>query len=124
MKIEEGLPDNPLDESREARVARGARLLDEKRPGWRTEIDRDHLDMTSDTDCVLGQLYERYAYGLSALNFGIGLLQAQRYGFIERRRDGSQDIDGAHALQVLWLAELDKPGIGVHRAAALRAAGL
>lgn len=38
------------------RVARGAALLDEKRPGWAERIDLPTLSMASDCMCVLGQL--------------------------------------------------------------------
>jgi len=80
MKIEDGLPLNPLDEPREARVARGVALLDKNLPGWRTVVNPDILDMTSDTACVLGQLYGRYISGCSALGITAGV-QATRYGF-------------------------------------------
>jgi hypothetical protein len=79
MKIEDGLPLNPLDEPREARVARGVALLDEKRPGWRTRVNPDTLDMADDFKCVLGQLYQAYLIALSALK--INRVQASRYGF-------------------------------------------
>lgn len=37
-------------------VARGAAYLDETRPGWAARIDTETLNMSSTTDCVLGQL--------------------------------------------------------------------
>lgn len=39
-----------------ARVAKGAALLDEQRPGWVDEIDLDTLDIRSTSDCVTAQL--------------------------------------------------------------------
>lgn len=42
-------------EARE-RVARGAALLDEKRPGWANAINTGELDMSVDCMCILGQL--------------------------------------------------------------------
>lgn len=39
-----------------ARVAKGAALLDEKRPGWERLIDLETLDITSGADCVTAQL--------------------------------------------------------------------
>ena len=40
------------------RVAAGAALLDEKRPGWWQRIDTDTLDMGETCGCILGQTYE------------------------------------------------------------------
>lgn len=42
-------------EARE-RVARGATLLDAKRPGWADKIDITRLRMSSKCTCILGQL--------------------------------------------------------------------
>lgn len=49
------------------RVARGAALLDEKRPGWLGEISLDRLAMLSGTECALGQLYGSYRLAVDAL---------------------------------------------------------
>ena len=46
-------------EARE-RVARGAALLDENRPGWATVIDTGKLDLRHDCACILGQLEGSY----------------------------------------------------------------
>jgi len=39
-----------------ARVAKGAALLDKKRPGWEQDIDLDALDIQNGTCCVTAQL--------------------------------------------------------------------
>lgn len=39
------------------RVARGAKLLDEKAPGWHYLIQLDELKMSSCHTCILGQLF-------------------------------------------------------------------
>jgi hypothetical protein len=39
-----------------ARVAKGAALLDKKRPGWEREIDLNRLDIQSGSSCVTAQL--------------------------------------------------------------------
>ncbi|TYB69657.1 hypothetical protein FXF51_05715 [Nonomuraea sp. PA05] len=39
------------------RVARGAALLDEKRPGWWQRIHLDTLNINDCGECVIGQLY-------------------------------------------------------------------
>lgn len=50
-----------------AKVERGAKLLDEKLPEWRSKIDLDLLDISTATQCVLGQLFGDYRVGLSQL---------------------------------------------------------
>lgn len=47
---------NPL-EGPEARVARGAALLDARAPGWHRHVDMHELDTQDPTRCVLGQLW-------------------------------------------------------------------
>lgn len=49
------------------RVQAGIDFLDERHPEWRGEIDRNILDLSSQTDCVLGQLYGHYMDALPAL---------------------------------------------------------
>ena len=57
-----------LKEARE-RVARGVKLLNEKKPGWKKKIDRERLDMSSCEDCILGQLFGSYRDGLYILKY-------------------------------------------------------
>lgn len=38
-------------------ASKGAKKLDEVRPGWEAEVDQERLDIGSCHDCVLGQLY-------------------------------------------------------------------
>ncbi len=45
------------------RVARGAALLDEQRPGWAGEINTEELEMSCCFDCILGQLFGDYCHG-------------------------------------------------------------
>ena len=42
----------------EARVSRGAALLDEKLPGWVERIDLAKLDLASPCRCILGQTWD------------------------------------------------------------------
>ena len=106
MKIKDGLPLNPLDEPREARVARGVALLDEKRPGWRTEVNPDTLDMNHDWDCVVGQLYGRFIDGWGPLGLTTQT-QATRYGFdAVASLYMDSDQDELNALTEAWRAVL------------------
>ena len=44
-------------EDARAAVAKGAALLDEKKPGWREEMNWSDFDITQPCDCVLGQCF-------------------------------------------------------------------
>jgi hypothetical protein len=60
------------------RVERGAKLLDEHRPGWELKIDLQALDLSSCDRCVLGQIYGSYGDGYDLL----GLTdETSPYGF-------------------------------------------
>lgn len=109
MKIEDGLPLNPLDEPREARVARGVALLDENRSGWRRLVNPDTLDMRSDFNCVLGQVYGRYILGWTPLGLTSGV-QATRYGFSAQvEAYGNPDDYELAALTEAWRTVLTIP---------------
>jgi hypothetical protein len=58
-------------------VARGARRLDGRNPGWEARIDVADLDLSDPCRCVVGQLYGTYAAGLRRLRLLTGLT----YGF-------------------------------------------
>lgn len=90
----------------EARVERGARLLDEKNPGWAWDINLDKLDMSSCYRCVLGQLYDGYSYGLGQ----IGLLHEidWEYGFDAMTGTARRDVDEQMAeIDRLWRDEIE-----------------
>lgn len=61
-----------------ARVAKGAALLDEKRPGWERLIDLEILDIESGQHCVTAQLsgmqsgLQSYADGMTQLDLTAG----------------------------------------------------
>jgi hypothetical protein len=62
-----------------ARVARGATLLDEIRPGWWREINDDELDMQWCQECILGQVFGNYFLAFSQLP--IPRFNAPMFGF-------------------------------------------
>jgi hypothetical protein len=81
-----------------ARAARGAKLLDKKKPGWEWHEGFDDLaslDISKSCDCVLGKLYEGEAfYGtlyLGQSGFMVGLdeldigTRSGDYGFLGGR---------------------------------------
>lgn len=49
-------------------VKAGMKLLDEKVPGWREQIDLSKLDMSFCFTCILGQVFGEYNFGLEELN--------------------------------------------------------
>lgn len=49
-------------------VKRGAKMLDEKRPGWEGEINIARLELSRCSQCILGQLYGHYWKGTEKLN--------------------------------------------------------
>lgn len=64
------MKDQVLKEVAERAASKGATLLDEKRPHWEEEIDRDRLDIKSFVDCMATQLYGGFARGIKAI-FGV-----------------------------------------------------
>jgi hypothetical protein len=62
-------------------VQRGVALLDERLPGWRRNVSRD-VNLASDCDCVLGELFGSYSKGLDVLN--LSGAEAERYGFFRQ----------------------------------------
>jgi hypothetical protein len=62
------------------RVARGAALLDQYRPGWTGEIDVHELRIESGSDCVLGQLYGDYGEGRERIGI-LNSTHAEALGF-------------------------------------------
>jgi hypothetical protein len=52
------------------RVAKGAALLDERRPGWPERVNVATLNVDDCWRCPLGQVFGGYASGVFALNLG------------------------------------------------------
>lgn len=66
------------------RIQQGVALLDRQRgPGWVNDIDLGSLDIGDRRNCVLGQLYGRYEYGMFAKGLSTHSV-AREYGFYDR----------------------------------------
>lgn len=68
----------------DARVARGAALLDKARPGWAAKISLDTLAMESCDRCILGQLCGEFKRGFKSIiadEPNIVLFRSGEYGF-------------------------------------------
>ena len=72
-----------LSESRdpyyEGNVQRGAALLDEQSPGWRSKVNVTSLDINSIENCVLGKIYGNYNRGTYNLRIQFA---AEQFGFV------------------------------------------
>lgn len=63
-------------------VEAGARLLDERVPGWFYEIDVESLRIQTKDECILGQLYGgSYENGLKKLGLATSPLLSPEHGF-------------------------------------------
>lgn len=76
----------------QARVARGAALLDDASPSWWNYVDDErNFDMGHERWCVLGQLYGKYRIGLNRLKIRSGYA----YGFKAHTERGIRQLDEA-----------------------------
>ena len=90
-------------------AAAGAAFLDEHVPGWRTRIDLSTLDLESCENCILGQLFDDFMFGLEHLGLVNLPGEATRLGFdiIVRRQDRIIDaLNYGRALQAAWERQL------------------
>lgn len=87
-------------------VAAGAKLLDEKRPGWAKEVNLNTLEMNSFRRCMLGQLYGEYYKGRDLLN----IEDSAYYGFnvLGSYENASTGVISFDALATLWKQEVKK----------------
>lgn len=65
----------------ERRVARGAARLDQTTPEWYQRVRTSNINLGSETDCILGQIYGSYRTGLYRIRIG-GMFAATQHGFM------------------------------------------
>lgn len=93
----------------EAEVQAGIALLDKKAPlYWRTRLDQETFDITSATNCILGQVYKRAGelQGITGYSYGVdqlGCMYPQDFGFMLAR---DRDYEEWATLQDAWIAAL------------------
>lgn len=115
MRVIDGWVDRRVDGMTDRAAAkaarRGARLLDQREPGWHQAVNLTQLDISDGNACVLGQVFEpqtewqQLAYG-SGYNRGMYLLGLEyggscRHGFAAYRCSYGQ-------LEEAWTAEVEK----------------
>jgi len=61
-------------------AAKGAAVMDQRKPGWRKRINLEAFSVASVRACVLGQNYGSFNVGMDAL--GLGRVAAAEHGFI------------------------------------------
>lgn len=84
-----------------ARAREGAEYLDEHRPGWFNSVHEETLELASQCDCVLGQLYGNYIAGLNCLSSSTDSVFPMRYGFTFVNDEAEFDV-----LEDQWLKEI------------------
>jgi hypothetical protein len=83
-----------------ARVAKGAALLDQERPGWVEQVNAELLFLGSCTRCILGQLLGHYFH---YDRLGLTNDTARAHGFNISLQDDEDVFVGFDKLQVAWL---------------------
>lgn len=89
----------------EQRVARGALLLDDQRPGWALIVDPGTIDILSASRCVVGQVYGDYVDGFLTLaphmTLGGPLTEGFAYGFVAPFGTGTGRVEAAWTREIL-----------------------
>jgi hypothetical protein len=101
--------DGALEDSAEARVAKGAAFLDRAQPGWRKRVSTLDLDIRHARHCMLGQVFgdvrtaqERFVKNPD--------FDPVRLGFwAGAPRDGSGIVIDAADLTRAWIIHLKQP---------------
>lgn len=88
----------------ERRVAAGVKYLDEVKPGWVLQVDPDTLNLSSDSYCVLGQVYGRYgdAPAVATRYLGARARWAYRHGFLRSESWKYGVYEDQRALTAEW----------------------
>lgn len=96
----------PTLTTRRGRVERGAALLDERAPDWRTKVgDLSTLNLSSGTDDILGRVFGSYFHGLAALGYGTSQDYDLRHAFEHGFTDilATDDVDDEYTeLTACW----------------------
>lgn len=92
-----------------SKVQRGAKLLDEKSPGWAYKVRISKLDLAAVTKCIIGQVFTEGARN-DFTTYTRGLRQLGLVGFNAEVKHGFNATDGDTfpKLTELWKDEVRK----------------
>lgn len=79
-------------------VAKGAAVLDSAQPGWVNLVDTEELDIQSTEDCILGQVFGDYIFGLQYLQEVTGLLFETGDPATRRELQSSHGFDATYGI--------------------------
>lgn len=99
-----------LEDARAA-VAKGVKMLDEKKPGWRDVLapQMDNFNIASPCRCVLGLVYGSFGRGLGEILWDSERSSASRMEFAEEHGWVSFRGDNCYSLlDQAWREELTK----------------
>lgn len=86
-------------------VDTGARVLDKLNPGWFNEVDVDTLDLSSDTNCIGGQLYGTFKNLFDVLP-GDAVRDVPAHGFVIGAVPKLYRQDAYQRLTEAWKGEI------------------
>lgn len=89
---------NALRKKLAACVKRGALFMDKQYPGWHKSIDISILDIGCSDDCILGQIFGNYAYGVRY--YKLSTMREFEFGFF------SYSYESMEILTQHWRAEI------------------
>ena len=76
-------------------VERGAELLDREKPGWERKIDVETLDLSSCSECILGQAFRVNQHPAYRRALDILGVESSRYGFTPWGRQAWSNLTAA-----------------------------
>src|SRR6266704_1064514 len=85
----------------QTRIPRGVDRLDVRLPGWQEKIDIARLDMSSNTDGLLEQLFGRYGYYPGLTFLGLRFAGGYQHGF-DIETDSDEDYEQWAELTEAW----------------------
>lgn len=84
-----------------ARAKRGAEFLDKHKRNWAKRIDLKKLELSSNENCILGQLFNGLPFkGLDLLHIDINTNKPESYGFVTNAEE-------AFYLNKFWAKEIE-----------------
>lgn len=109
--------------SYKTRVANGAKVLDEICPDWFEKVDVETLDITSGSNCILGQVFDDWMIGSEKIaeHYGWDYFPARfwqsAHGFQSTAQEAGCWSDDDYNKSMAWLAKRWVQEIAARKAA-------